>query len=137
VDIAVNAVIFDTTDRVLLTKRRDIPMWCLPGGRLEPGETLTQAVRREVREEVGIEVSVIRLTGIYSVGNIRVIYPASGHVVVVAFECRIVSGTPGLSDEVAEIGYFPSASLPIEIIETHPQRINDALARLPYAVYDP
>ncbi len=59
------AVIFDDHDRVLLCHRRDIDAWNLPGGGVEQGETPWDATVREVREEVGVDAEVVRLTGLY------------------------------------------------------------------------
>ena len=53
-------------DKVLLTKRRDVGFWCLPGGAVDAGETIAQAGLREVKEETGVEVQLNRLIGIYS-----------------------------------------------------------------------
>ena len=60
------AIIFDRTGRLLLIRRRNAPgagLWSLPGGRIEPGETDTQAVIREVKEETGLTVVPGRLAG--------------------------------------------------------------------------
>ena len=59
--VAVGAIVFDDLGRVLLIQRARPPsagLWSLPGGRLEPRETLAQAVAREVREETGLIVEV-------------------------------------------------------------------------------
>ena len=59
--VAVGAFVFDATERVLLVERGRPPgvgQWTVPGGKLEPGETLAQAVAREVREETGLTVEV-------------------------------------------------------------------------------
>ena len=61
----VAAVIF-TNDRVLLQRRDDTGHWGLPGGAVEPGESVRQALIREVREETGLEVEPLRLIGVYS-----------------------------------------------------------------------
>ncbi|MBN2549001.1 MAG: NUDIX domain-containing protein [Anaerolineales bacterium] len=52
--------------KVLLVRREDFDLWALPGGRVEAGETLAQAARREVYEESGLEVRLSRLLGVYS-----------------------------------------------------------------------
>ena len=55
-----------TSGEVLLIERTDNGLWALPGGAQEIGESIQDAVRREVREETGIEVEITGLTGIYS-----------------------------------------------------------------------
>lgn len=61
---AVCAVV-DDDGRVLLSKRGDLGVWSLPGGRLDPGERLQDAAEREIREETGIIVHVDRAVGLY------------------------------------------------------------------------
>lgn len=59
--VAVGAFVFDPEGRVLVVERANPPgegLWSVPGGKLEPGETLVQAVAREVREETGLVVEV-------------------------------------------------------------------------------
>jgi ADP-ribose pyrophosphatase YjhB (NUDIX family) len=59
--LAVGAIVFDAAGRVLLIQRGKPPaegLWSFPGGRVEAGETLEQAVVREVREETGLEIEV-------------------------------------------------------------------------------
>lgn len=67
--IAVGAVVVDD-GRLLMIQRRNEPgagLWSLPGGRVEHGEHLADALRREVREETGIAVEVRDLVGILEV----------------------------------------------------------------------
>jgi ADP-ribose pyrophosphatase YjhB (NUDIX family) len=59
--VGVGAIVFDRDGRVLLVERGKPPslgLWSIPGGKLEPHETLAQAVAREVREETGLVVEV-------------------------------------------------------------------------------
>ena len=56
----------DEAGRLLLTRRVDNGLWVLPGGKLELGETIAEAVVREVGEEAGVEVEVTGLAGIYT-----------------------------------------------------------------------
>src|SRR4030095_13285466 len=59
--VAVGAFVFDVESRVLLVERGQPPgvgLWTVPGGKLDPGETLVRAVSREVREETGLTVEV-------------------------------------------------------------------------------
>lgn len=52
----VAAVVLDAARRVLLARRADNGLWGLPSGHVEPGETVAEAVAREVREETGLDV---------------------------------------------------------------------------------
>lgn len=64
--VAVAAVVRNDAGAVLLIERSDNGLWALPGGGQELGESATDAVRREVAEETGIDVEVTGLSGIYS-----------------------------------------------------------------------
>jgi ADP-ribose pyrophosphatase YjhB (NUDIX family) len=64
--VAVTAVVLDPNGRLLLIRRSDSGLYAIPGGAVELGETLTQAVRRETMEETGIDVEVTGLVGVYS-----------------------------------------------------------------------
>jgi ADP-ribose pyrophosphatase YjhB (NUDIX family) len=98
--LGVNVAIIQDA-KVLLTKRRDFEVWCLPGGEVDDAETLTQAAIREAREEVGLEVHLERLVGIHS----RPQWLSRGSHVVV-FAAKIIAGTIAIQpQEVAEF-YF-------------------------------
>ncbi len=115
------AVIFDDEDRVLLCHRRDIDAWNLPGGGVEDGETPWEAAAREVREEVGLDVAVVRLTGVY--------WLPKTSVLVFNFESRVTAGSPTTSDEADEVGFFAFDALPTNTAPKQIERIADALAR--------
>lgn len=63
--LGTRCAVLDDQGRILLSKRGDFGTWALPGGRLDSGETLTQAAIREVREETGVEVAITRAVGLY------------------------------------------------------------------------
>jgi ADP-ribose pyrophosphatase YjhB (NUDIX family) len=63
---AVTAVIENDEHEILMIERADNGLWALPGGAQDIGESVTEAVRREVLEETGIEAEVLGLSGIYS-----------------------------------------------------------------------
>ncbi|MFE9323556.1 NUDIX hydrolase [Nocardia sp. NPDC052278] len=66
VKVAVSAVVRDSQGRILMIHRTDNDRYSIPGGGLEAGETITQALVREVKEETGIDVRVTDLIGIFS-----------------------------------------------------------------------
>jgi len=87
-------ILVDPEGRVLLQLRRDNASWGLPGGLLEPGESLEAAARREVREETGLEVGDLQLYGVYSGPEVRYEYPNGDvvHNVTVAYVARQYEG---------------------------------------------
>src|SRR5437667_1224434 len=123
--VAVNALIFDD-GRVLLARRDNIDWWNLPGGGMELGETVDEAIRREVREETGLEVEVEYLVGVYS--------KPQKQEVVLTFRCRVVGGVLTETEESRECRYFAPSSLPRNTLPKHRQRVEDALLNLPHAV---
>lgn len=64
IKIGVTAVIFDQQGRVLLTQRQDLRNWVFPGGGVEEGESLNEAVFREVYEETGVKIKSERLVAV-------------------------------------------------------------------------
>jgi ADP-ribose pyrophosphatase YjhB (NUDIX family) len=99
--VAVAAVVRNDRGEVLLIERTDNGLWALPGGAQEIGESVTDAVRREVREETGIEVEVTGLTGIYS-DPAHVIAYDDGEVrqeFSLCFAARAISGSLRPSSE--------------------------------------
>lgn len=110
------AVIFDGDGKVLLERRSDNGFWGLPGGGVGVGESVEQAVKREVTEETALQVEVKRLVGVYSDPrryNIS-FYPDGNvvHWVTVVFECVLVDGELRISHESTDIGYFNVEDLP-------------------------
>ena len=93
---------------------------------MEPGETVDEAVCREVREETGLEVEVEHLVGVYSKPQKR--------EVVLTFRCRVVGGTLTATAESRECRYFAPDALPVNTLPKHRQRVEDALLNLPHAV---
>jgi 8-oxo-dGTP pyrophosphatase MutT (NUDIX family) len=124
------AVIFDESrKRILLTRRMDNGRWCLPGGMMEAGETAAESCRREVKEETGLEVRIVRLIGIYTTPDIVLEYVDGNRrqPVAMCFEAAITGGTLTLTDETTEFAWFtPTAALQLDLVEHHRQRIIDA-----------
>jgi ADP-ribose pyrophosphatase YjhB (NUDIX family) len=128
----VAAVIFEE-GRVLLQRRDDNRQWGLPGGAVEPGESVHVAIVREVREETGLEVEPLRLIGVYSdPANHQVItYPDGNviHYVSSVFECAVRGGILTCGEESLELEYFPPDGLPDDTLAISRIRIVDAVAR--------
>ena len=123
--VGVYAVIFQE-GKVLLALRRDIDWWNLPGGGLEAGETVAEGIRREVREETGLEVEVEKLVGVYS--------KPQKQEVVLSFLCRVVGGTLTDTEESRECRYFSPKEMPLNTLPKHRQRVMDALLNQPEAI---
>lgn len=117
--IGVFAIIFNSERQVLLCHRSDYDLWNLPGGGLEPGEAPWEGVLREVKEETGIDVKVVKLQGVYS-------RPDRSQIVF-SFICEQVSGELALSDEADKIEYFSLRDMPKNTSPKQVERIKDAL----------
>lgn len=110
--------------KVLLEKRSVEPFlgfWALPGGHVDYGETVELAVKREVREELGISVRIKKLFGVYSNPKRHPFY----HTVAVVFLCEKTKGKLGLSNEVSEFRYFALNKLPKKIAFDHRKILKD------------
>jgi len=134
VGLSVSAVVWRQPDRreLLLMQRSDNAHWGIPGGFVEPGESLAQAVAREVAEETGVRIAVGRLVGVYSdPATMVVAYPDGRriHVVNLCFEaCPIGVGAAATPDETLASGYFARDALPEPLVPIHRVRIEDAAA---------
>jgi ADP-ribose pyrophosphatase YjhB (NUDIX family) len=130
--VGCSATLFDAERRrILLTRRADNGRWCLPGGHFEPGEDVSEACVREMREETGLEVRVTRLIGVYSSPHTVLDYGERGRFQVVAlnFEVEAIGGRLGLSDETTEAGAFTAEEIAgLDLLEHHRPRIADAFA---------
>jgi ADP-ribose pyrophosphatase YjhB (NUDIX family) len=129
---SVSAVIFDRRRRLLLQQRSDGGQWGLPGGAVEIGESVADAVAREVREETGLTVAARRIIGVYSDPGLQVVrYPDGNvwHYVSVCFECVVRGGTLTTCDETLALEWFALDALPATLLPNHRIRIRDARAR--------
>lgn len=114
--------------RVLLTKRNIYPFsgfWVLPGGHVEYGEKVEDAIKREMKEELGVPVKIKKLLGVYSGPKRDPRY----HSVAVAYLLEIGQGKISLNHESREYKYFPLKDLPRKIGFDHRQIIKDLIKR--------
>ncbi len=125
-----SAVIFDEKgEKILLMQRDDNFQWCLPGGAMNPGESIREACIREVWEETGLHISIKRMIGVYSSPHSLVVYPDGNkyHVVSLCFEGKRESGALCTSEESLDLGYFSREEMQkLELLANHVQRIEDA-----------
>ena len=118
------AIIFNKDQsKILLVKRRDVPIWVLPGGGIEQDETPKEAVSREAQEETGYcQIKVTRKIGIYTpINNLT----NRTHV----YECQLISGKPQVNNEVKEIKFFEINNPPKLFLLNHQEWIQDALKK--------
>jgi 8-oxo-dGTP diphosphatase len=108
--LVVAGLIIGEDRRVLITQRRAdqaLPLqWELPGGKVEPGEAPIDALARELREELGVEVAVGRIWDVLFHP-----YPAFDLVMLV-YACRIAPGQAPRAVEVADLAWVATADLP-------------------------
>ncbi len=117
--VSVSSVITDDHGRVLLVQRRDNSRWEPPGGVLEVRESIQDGLCREVREETGLEVEPVALTGIYK--NM-----ARG-IIALVFRCAVTGGRLAVNDEVAAFRWATEADVTHLAAEVYAVRILDAL----------
>ena len=115
--ISVFGIIKNEENRVLLCLRNDYNIWNLPGGGLEKGETPWQGIIREVKEETGLNIEVIKLIGVYSKPN--------KDEIVFSFECNIIDGELILNEEAKDIKYFSLDKIPENTVVKQVERIKD------------
>lgn len=114
------AVIFDEAGRVVMERRSDCGWWCLPGGRLDAGETLAQGAAREAREETGLEIEITGFLGVFSDPRRRTVrYPDNGdlrQLVDAVVLARPQGGFLRKSAESLDVGWFEPAGLPLNTV---------------------
>jgi ADP-ribose pyrophosphatase YjhB (NUDIX family) len=110
-------------NKVLLTRREDFGSWCIPGGKVEDGESLGQSAVREIKEETGLEVQIEHLVGIYSIPK----GPNGGSHDIYFAGVPIGGSLHPDPDEVIETAWFGLDDLPGLLSPWHLQPIRDAL----------
>ena len=111
-------MIFDKKDRVLLSHRRNLDIWNLPGGGVESGELPDETAVRETFEETGLKICITKLVGVYG-------KPYRDEFTFL-FLGKIVGGKITKTKEADQTRYFKLKKLPKNIIPKHKERILDA-----------
>jgi ADP-ribose pyrophosphatase YjhB (NUDIX family) len=111
--VAVSAVVLNESGEILMIERTDSGKWSIPGGGMEPGETVTAAVRRELLEETGYKVRVDRLVGVFADPE-HIIEFSDGEVrqeFSICFRGAVVGGRPRTSSESSQVVWLSQANL--------------------------
>jgi 8-oxo-dGTP diphosphatase len=117
--VSVSGIVIDDHGRALLIRRRDNGRWEPPGGVLELGESIHDGLRREVREETGLDVEPIALSGVYKNMNRAIIN--------LVFRCKITGGGLATNDEAADFRWASEAEVPGLMDGAYAIRVLDAL----------
>ena len=128
---AVAAAIFNSKGEILLQKRKDVNKWCIISGHVEFGETIEDAILREIKEETNSNANIVRFIGVYSspqsqtymYGNRTVQYITS------YFEAKLSDTIPVdfSNDETQELKFFDTNNIPADMALINPNWLTDAM----------
>jgi 8-oxo-dGTP diphosphatase len=124
--VSVAAIVTNDAGEVLMIQRRDNGHWEPPGGVLELGESIQDGLRREVREETGLDIEPGRLTGVYK--------NMPRGVVALVFRAQVIGGSIATSNETASVGWLTPAVIAESTDEAYAVRVSDALAETSPAI---
>jgi 8-oxo-dGTP diphosphatase len=116
--VSVAAAVIDDRGRALVIRRADTGAWEPPGGILELDETIHDGLRREVREETGLEIEPERLTGVYK--------NMPRGIIALVFRCRVTGGQFQPNAEAAEHRWLTSDQVDDHVTPAFAVRILDA-----------
>ncbi len=129
--LGVGALLYED-DRILLVERGNAPLagyWSLPGGGVEAGERLEDALVREVLEETGLTITVDSLATVFE----RIMPDATArceyHYVLIDFYCTITGGDLQAGDDSRDVRWFPIASLGELLLTTGTREVIDICSR--------
>lgn len=132
--VGVGVFVRNSSGQILLEKRSDNGMWGLPGGNLEPGESIADAAVREVREETGLAIRLSRLIGVYSEPADRIVtYLDNGdvvHKIDAVVEATVVAGELTCSSESEALQFFNPSNVPKDICPPARAPVEDYLRGL-------
>ncbi|MGA8118136.1 MAG: NUDIX domain-containing protein [Actinocatenispora sp.] len=118
--VAVAAAVVDDDGLVLALRRPEDGRWEPPGGMLEVGESIVDGLRREVREETGLDVEPGRLGAVYQ--------NTTTGTIAMTFRCRPTGGTLTVNDEASDFRWLHPDELSTHMPEIFAGRVLDALS---------
>ena len=124
--LTVDGIIIDKK-KILLIKRKKTPfkgLWALPGGFVEYGETVEEAVKREIYEETGLTTQIKQLLGVYSKPD----RDPRGHTITIAFILQKTNNEIKSGDDAVDAKFFEIDDLP-RLSFDHDKIIKDAIRR--------
>ena len=122
--LGISVAVINGNNEILLVKRKDYHVWCMPGGRVEIGESLSEAAIRETYEETNIKIQVEYLIGSYSRPHW---YDNFYHVLL--FKAKpITNNLIFQKDECVDIGYFSQTNIPKNLLLGQKNRIEDVFS---------
>lgn len=130
----VGVIILNSSSEILFELRSDCALWGLIGGKIDPGESVTEALHREIKEETGLEIEILYFLGIYSEPGERIVtYPDNGDVAQLidsVFVGRAKSEELKISHESLELKFFKASEIPKELVPPAKKPIEDYLKGL-------
>ncbi|MBW4022835.1 MAG: NUDIX hydrolase [Proteobacteria bacterium] len=114
--VDVRGAAFDAEGRILMVREAaDHDRWTLPGGWADVNQTPARCVAREVLEESGYEVRVVKLAGCWDRSAQGHTPPGLFSIVKLFFLCEITGGAPTTSLETSEVGFFAAEDVPADL----------------------
>lgn len=130
--VGVGAVVWNERDKVLLIRRANPPRqheWSLPGGKVERGEPLRTALRRELREETGLEIEIRELLDVVELIGDDPHRAAAAHYVLIDFSARAVAGEAVAASDASEAHWFTMDEIAALPLWSETRRIIELSAR--------
>jgi 8-oxo-dGTP diphosphatase len=128
--LTVDAVITTFDGKIIFIKRKNPPYkgsWAFPGGFVEYGETVEEAVVREVKEETGVIIEIRELLGVYSDPG----RDPRGHMITVCFLANKIEGELKADTDASEVSCFAvDEAVRMNLAFDHRKILNDALKRI-------
>jgi len=124
IGLGVGAIIQNDEGEILLLKRKNIEhsrttvdMWSTPGGEVDFGENVEDAVKREIKEEIGVDVNIVKFIGY----NDQILENKTVHWHLLEFLCKIANGSPHIveTDKFEELKWFKINEIPKETGISH------------------